>query len=181
MAYDKAVDSTVLENGLSAIADAIREKGGLGDLFSAPLTFPSGFVSAVAALSAGGLNAAAGSFTPASNTKAYAVNHGLGEVPVLFAVCMEPHVTVLAPRYCGGFGFGEMASQSHIVVETKLASETVLSALYSIQEANGNLLMSAADEQTVCLCAAGTGYQLVGGATYDWIAVGSGVFNAWGA
>ena len=38
--------------------------------------------------------------------------------------------------------------------------------------------MSAADEQTVCLCAAGTGYQLVGGATYDWIAVGSGVLDA---
>lgn len=178
MAYDKAVDSTVLEDGLTQIADAIREKGGLGDLFSAPLTFPSGFASAVAALSAGGLNAAAGSFTPASNTQAYFVNHALGEVPVLFAVCMEPHTTVLAPRYCGGFGFGEIAAQSHIVVETRLASEKALSALYGIQEDNGGLLMSGADEQTVCLCAAGAGYQLVGGATYDWIAVGSGVLDA---
>ena len=54
MAYDKVVDSTVLENGLTQIADAIREKGELGDLFSAPLTFPSGFVSAVEGLSSGG-------------------------------------------------------------------------------------------------------------------------------
>lgn len=54
MAYDKAVDSTVLENGLSAIADAIREKGELGDPFTSPLTFPSGFVSAIEGLSGGG-------------------------------------------------------------------------------------------------------------------------------
>lgn len=54
MAYDKVVDSTVLEDGLTQIADAIREKGGLGDLFTSPLTFPSGFASAVEGLSGGG-------------------------------------------------------------------------------------------------------------------------------
>lgn len=54
MAYDKVVDSTVLENGLSSIADAIREKGDLGDPLASPLTFPSGFVSAIEGLSSGG-------------------------------------------------------------------------------------------------------------------------------
>ncbi len=54
MAYDKVVDSTVLEDGLTQIADAIREKGDLGDLFTSPLTFPSGFVSAIEGLSGGG-------------------------------------------------------------------------------------------------------------------------------
>ena len=54
MAYDKVVDSTVLENGLSSIADAIREKGNLGDPLMSPLTFPSGFVSAIEGLSGGG-------------------------------------------------------------------------------------------------------------------------------
>ena len=53
MAYDKVVDSTVLENGLSSIADAIREKGNLGDPLASPLTFPSGFVSAIEGLSGG--------------------------------------------------------------------------------------------------------------------------------
>ena len=53
MAYDKVVDSTVLENGLSSIADAIREKGELGDQLASPLTFPSGFVSAIEGLSVG--------------------------------------------------------------------------------------------------------------------------------
>lgn len=54
MAYDKVVDSTVLENGLSSIADAIREKGNLVDPLMSPLTFPSGFVSAIEGLSGGG-------------------------------------------------------------------------------------------------------------------------------
>ena len=50
MAYDKVVDSTVLENGLTQIADAIRAKTGTGGT----LTFPSGFVSAIEGLSGGG-------------------------------------------------------------------------------------------------------------------------------
>ena len=54
MAYDKVVDSTVLEAGLSSIADAIREKGNLGDPLMSPLNFPSGFVSAIEGLSGGG-------------------------------------------------------------------------------------------------------------------------------
>ena len=49
MAYDKVVDSTVLENGLTQIADAIREKTGTGGT----LAFPSGFVSAIEGLSGG--------------------------------------------------------------------------------------------------------------------------------
>lgn len=46
MAVDKAVDSAVLDAGLTDIADAIREKGGT----SAELSFPRGFVDAVDAL-----------------------------------------------------------------------------------------------------------------------------------
>lgn len=48
MAIDKAIDSAALESGLSAVANAIRVKGGT----SAPLAFPDGFVTAVAAISA---------------------------------------------------------------------------------------------------------------------------------
>ena len=178
MAYDKVVDSAALEEGLSQIADAIREKGGLGDMYSFPLTFPTGFVSAIAALSAGGMNVTAGSFTPAVTTQEYFVSHGLGEVPALFAVCMEPNASTLAQRYCGGFGFGEINSQYHIVVEKSLSAETVQAGLWNIQSTNANLLMSSADEQTICLCKTGSKYKLIGGATYDWIAVGSGVFGA---
>ena len=50
MAYDKVVDSTVLDAGLTQIASAIRAKTGTGGT----LTFPSGFVSAIEGLSGGG-------------------------------------------------------------------------------------------------------------------------------
>lgn len=50
MAYDKVVDSSVLDAGLKAIADAIREKGGTSD----NLAFPQAMAEAIAAIEAGG-------------------------------------------------------------------------------------------------------------------------------
>ena len=50
MALDKAIDSAKLDANLTTIADAIRAKGGTSDA----LMFPSGFVSAVQAIYAGG-------------------------------------------------------------------------------------------------------------------------------
>ncbi len=50
MALDKAIDSAQLDENLTAVADAIRAKGGM----SGALTFPNGFVDAVAAIQAGG-------------------------------------------------------------------------------------------------------------------------------
>lgn len=50
MAYDKVVDSTELDAGLSAVADAIREKSGESER----LVFPGGFVSAIMEISTGG-------------------------------------------------------------------------------------------------------------------------------
>lgn len=49
MAYDKAVDSTQLDAGLTEIANAIRTKGGT----EAQLTFPGGFASAIQAIPTG--------------------------------------------------------------------------------------------------------------------------------
>ena len=50
MAYDKVVDSAVLDAGLKQIADAIREKGGTTDT----LAFPQAMADAIAAIEAGG-------------------------------------------------------------------------------------------------------------------------------
>jgi hypothetical protein len=50
MAYDKVVDSSVLDAGLKQIADAIREKGGTSD----NLAFPQAMADAIAAIEAGG-------------------------------------------------------------------------------------------------------------------------------
>lgn len=50
MSVDKLVDSTQLDADLTSVANAIRTKGGT----SASLAFPSGFVSAIQAISGGG-------------------------------------------------------------------------------------------------------------------------------
>ena len=50
MAYDKVVDSAVLDEGLKQIADAIREKAGTTDA----LAFPQAMADAIAAIQGGG-------------------------------------------------------------------------------------------------------------------------------
>ena len=50
MALDRAIDSAQLDENLTAVADAIRAKGGT----SGTLAFPDGFVEAVGAIQAGG-------------------------------------------------------------------------------------------------------------------------------
>lgn len=91
MAIDKAVDSSVLEAGLTAIANAIREKGGTSDT----LAFPDAMAEAIAAIETGGgefnTQYTEGSFTPSDNIKTAAlqsyggtgfeVSHNSGFVP----------------------------------------------------------------------------------------------------
>ena len=50
MAFDKVIDSAVLDANLTSVADAIRAKGGTSE----PLSFPEGFISAVEGIQAGG-------------------------------------------------------------------------------------------------------------------------------
>ena len=85
MAFDKVVDSAVLEAGLTKIAAAIREKGGTTDT----LAFPDAMAAAIAAIEAGGGggNFACGMFTPADTTVSQIeITHGLGAVPELFFI-----------------------------------------------------------------------------------------------
>ena len=51
MAYDKIVDSTQLNADLTSVANAIRTKGETSEA----LAFPSGFVTAIAAIPIGGV------------------------------------------------------------------------------------------------------------------------------
>lgn len=86
MAYDKVVDSAVLNAGLTQIANAIREKAGTSD----SLAFPAAMAEAILAIEAGGggANIVAGTYTPASTqTSRVTVTHNLGTEPtgVIFA------------------------------------------------------------------------------------------------
>lgn len=50
MAYDKVIDSSVLDANLTSVANAIRTKGGT----TGNLAFPTGFVNAISAIETGG-------------------------------------------------------------------------------------------------------------------------------
>ena len=80
MAYDKAVDSAVLDAGLTAIANAIREKGGTSD----PIAFDA-MANAIAAIEGGG-GVATGTVTLTAANEVVTIEHGLGEIPSVWAV-----------------------------------------------------------------------------------------------
>lgn len=93
MAFDKVVDSAVLESGLTSIANAIREKAGTSDA----LAFPAGFAEAIASIESGGGNDiewVTGTITPATATKVNQtkvdLTGGLTKAPNLFVIYNEP-------------------------------------------------------------------------------------------
>jgi hypothetical protein len=92
MAYDKLVDSAVLDAGLKQIADAIREKGGTSD----NLAFPAAMADAIAAIEgvAAGVSIAAGTITPAEETDTITITHGLGKTPSTVLLFVDPLYTV---------------------------------------------------------------------------------------
>lgn len=63
MAYDKAVDSAVLDAGLTKIANAIRAKGGT----TGNMEFPDGFAALIDAIEAGGGELFHTTITPAAS------------------------------------------------------------------------------------------------------------------
>lgn len=84
MAFDKAVDSTALNAGLTKIADAIRAKGGT----EGTMAFPDGFAEMIEAIQAGGggRTVKTGTLVFPANTGGPTITHGLGETPYFFLV-----------------------------------------------------------------------------------------------
>ena len=88
MSVDKLVDSTQLDADLTSVANAIRTKGGT----SASLAFPSGFVSAINAISTGGGGT---TFTKLASAK---IKNGRSSALQTTRVCCDSYST--------GFGLG---------------------------------------------------------------------------
>lgn len=85
MAFDKVVDSTALEAGLTQIATAIREKGGTTDV----LAFPDAMAAAITAIQAGGeyiIEHGTRTFTEDTfpYTTPVIIEHSLGKMPLFF-------------------------------------------------------------------------------------------------
>lgn len=82
MAVDKLVDSAQLDADLTAVADAIRTKGGT----STALAFPSGFVNAIDAIETGG-----GSSSYSDMVNAFAKKEISGDIVLDSSVTGFPH------------------------------------------------------------------------------------------
>lgn len=115
MAYDKVVDSTVLNTGLTKIANAIREKGGT----SASLSFPDAMATAIAAIEAGGgglpdgvTAVATGTFTPATDTVGEFISHGLGVTPTFVYYYAEGSIDI---NDFGGYVIGGIIAPTSIL------------------------------------------------------------------
>lgn len=93
MAYDKVVDSSVLDAGLKQIADAIREKAGT----SGNLAFPAAMAEAIAAIEAGGggnVNAFLRTFAEDTKLEWLTIDHNSGFVPTFIAVVRTGSATL---------------------------------------------------------------------------------------
>lgn len=77
------------DTSLTSIAEAIRTKGGTTD----QLVFPDGFISAIEAIEAGGVSGITyGTYIPTETGKRHIIEHGLGVIPKLFAICAGAYV-----------------------------------------------------------------------------------------
>ena len=144
MAYDKAVDSAVLDAGLTSVADAIRQKGGT----SASLAFPQGFVDAIGNISGGGEDTISAlldnTLTELTYTGTGAVPRNLARDKTAITSISMPNVTeVGAEAFYGCTGVGTYNFQSLVsagAMAFQHFGKGALSALHlpSLTTASGN-------------------------------------------
>lgn len=105
MAFDKVIDSTALDAGMTATANAIREKtGGTGPIM---WDVSNGFKNAVEAIQAsgGGTPYATGSFTPAAFNNRPVITHNLNSTKVFVVWTTDENPAVFNSRYRAVMGF----------------------------------------------------------------------------
>lgn len=118
MAFDKVVDSTALEAGLTQIATAIREKGGT----TATLAFPDAMAAAISAIeSGGGGGAVSGTLIPAE-AAIQTITHNLGKKPQ-GAMIFAPELDFVNKKVNGVYmACGDLTAQRGAVYWTTLIS-----------------------------------------------------------
>ena len=181
MAYDKVVDSAVLDAGLKQIADAIREKGGT----AGNLAFPTAMADAIAAIEAGGGGGATvsfGSFTPSTDAKDYVVAHDLGIVPDIVFYWTDTSATSANGVVSSVSTVSGLVSISTIVTafyngskDRVLRSELInLTSTSSsgIFKSYGGAIRATKSTFELCDSGDGSGLLLSSGCTYYWAAIG---------
>lgn len=156
MAYDKIVDSSVLDSGLTAVANSIRAKTGK----SGTLAFPNGMVSAIGEI-AGELKYATGTITPTSYNETITVS-GLAFAPKHIIVWFSSESVTLPngnPKY---FGF----MQCGIVEASTGRTASLDRTMYSLADSNITL------QSTGFKISGVAGERWCVGATYSYLAIG---------
>ena len=168
MSIDRAVDSAVLDAGLTAIADAIREKGGTSD----PIAFDA-MADAIAAIQAGGGGRAfaSGSFTLSSNTIGYTITHDLGEIPYFVIVfCNNITSFMGSPSYAifSLFGFSQSTGGNN---NFGIHGSTLGAFTDLITTTDRKKPLYGATSTTIKVRS--SSYTLVAGKEYHWMAIGA--------
>lgn len=165
---------TRLQNAKAAIKAAIEGKG----VTVPDDTLLDGMAALIDSIEAGGgANFTAGTITVTSDTNDFILTHGLGEIPVFFAIGMASDVQKNETYILvGGFGFGNINMQCRTILTP--SSNTLSGRIDTNSIANGGFRSSfnEATAQTIKIACRTGSAKLISGVTYYWVAVGSGVF-----
>ena len=166
---------TRIESAKTAIATAIEGKG-----VTVPEgTLLDGMASLIESIEAG-INATVGTITVSSDVNNYVLTHGLGEVPKFFVIgMMEDYKTLLGKTYIliGAFGFSDVSIQYRITAASEVnAPSGVFKEEAITSTRNNKQSLAKANEETITVAYSSGTHKLIAGATYYWVAVGSGVF-----
>jgi hypothetical protein len=140
MAYDKVVDSSALDADLTAVANAIREKAES----TGSISFPAGFVEAIANIAAGGglpngISAmTSGEYVNTNdNSNIIMANHGLGVVPTFVVVIRADALpTKTNSFYMGVYLKKPVAGKNLTMCEVFTNTSNALSAYASVASMN---------------------------------------------
>ena len=168
---------TRIINAKAAIKAAVEGKG---------VTVPAGtLLDSMASLiesieAGGGINATAGTINVSSDTEDYILTHGLGEVPKFFAIGMKNQFSLLTGKnylLISAYGFSDVNIQYRMASTSYNNAATGVLGDYPITERTGRRCsLTRANEETITIASSSGTYKLIAGATYYWVAVGSGVF-----
>ena len=168
---------TRIINAKAAIKAAVEGKG---------VTVPEGtLLNGIAALiesieAGGGINATAGTLNVSSDTNDYILTHGLGEGPKFFAIGMITNFTLLTNKrsiLIGAYGFSDVEIQYRITSTSYSSAANGVIGDYAITvDDDRRCSLTQANEETITIATSFGTYKLIAGATYYWVAVGSGVF-----
>ena len=140
MAIDKAIDSAILDENLTAVADAIRTKGGT----NAALVFPGGFIDAIHAISVGTGGATDEGWVRPSDWPNYDVIDRTNMEAIFFTYSCIDAIESYASFSVSTSGSGNYlvergyidADGFHAISSSSVASNTVFSERLPIDEGN---------------------------------------------